>query len=431
MYDAVLLLRVPQMTQAAGELGRALARVGGHMEWATVPTGANAILTDRDYVTIASFGALPDEVSYLVLLIYAPDEREDEVCDDWDTFVDSFGISQQPTQALEDLVDQWQLAQSGQDFRSNPCGEISVTGLPQDHATNFLRQSNAISVTVFSLDGQGSSIEQGSPAEQEEIPANDCRRIESVIAAMRDNREQFAADLLETAGITPEELFSGGVATGRDSSGPIGIGLARPRRVESQHGIRMSAASAAAWRRSITNILPRQREACQRRLAAAEEEARFHIDWYATTTWSAPAPAQSDDKVWAYQIDQMEDQYLWNTIIWLVRGCQQLYVQYVQHRGDMALALAAKTWLKAQPIFRALLHEAIKRELTFPKDVYRYLKEYVLSRDDVSVQPSSPWKDPGASYQAGQLEEFLDESIVPEESIEETIGKNLRDIKID
>lgn len=161
------------------------------------------------------------------------------------------------------------------------------------------------------------------------------------------------------------------------------------------------------------------------------EASRFHIDWYATVTWSSPAPEQADEESWTYQIDQMEDQHLWGTIIWLVRSCQQLYVQYVQHRGSGLLALEAKTWLRTQPAFRALLHEAITRELTFPRDVYRYLREYALSRDDDSVQPSSPWRDPGESYQTSQLEEFLDESIVPEESIEEAIGKNLRDIKID
>ncbi len=395
MYDAALLMRVPQMTQAAAELGRALARVGGHMEWTAVPAAVASVLTDRDLIAIASCGLLPPDVSYLVLLIYAPDEREDEVCEVWDIFVDSYGIAQQPTQAMEDLVDQWQLAHTGQEFTTNPCHEIDNSGLPQDHTTNFLRRDN-VTVTYQHVEAVADS-------------------------SRREDRDQLAENILAVAGQTPDEILNqlfGSMRAYMDRSS-----------TERPHD-EMSPASAAAWQRSVTNNLSRQQEAFYRR-CAAEEASRFHIDWYATSTWSAPAPEQADEETWTYQIDQMEDQHLWGTIIWLVRSCQQLYVQYVQHRGSGLLALESKTWLRTQPAFRALLHEAIERELTFPKDVYKYLREYVLAHGDDSVQLSSPWKDPGESYQAGQLEEFLGESIVPEESIEEACGKNLRDIKID
>jgi hypothetical protein len=548
MYDAALLMRVPQMTQAAGELGRALARVGGYMEWTAVPAAVESFLTDRDYIKIASWGALPTEVGYLVLLTYVPDAREDDICELWDVFVDAYGIAQQPTQVMEDLVDQWQEANHGQPFTLPAgCGEVTGDDLPMDNTTNFLHpiQQGTVAVNTFVLDSQGSGVEQvqmptadyaalemsiaemvsrqddvnradffefrtehqNLPHGETSVAAAEARAIRDAVDAEAEDEaaadraattmaelgaqlerqriEVLARSLLERSGVPVAEFVDGdgtlvtrvgdndGVSIEEFARSVLAAGgepgIMSPEAIreladgpddlvlnlddiDSQRATLaaifgragetsvapagrpsgMSAQADAAWRRTYSrNITPRrQREAFQRRQEEAERVSCFHIDWYATTTWSTPA-GQPGEEAWAYQIDQMEDQHLWSTIIWLVRNCSQLYIQYVEHRGDGALALESKTWLRTQPAFRALLHEAVGRELTFPKDVYKYLRDYVLGRGDESVQPSSPWKDPGAGYQTSQLEAFLDEPVVPEESIEDACGKNLRDIVID
>ncbi len=59
-----------------------------------------------------------------------------------------------------------------------------------------------------------------------------------------------------------------------------------------------------------------------------------------------------------------------------------------------------------------MLQEALRRRLTFPQEVFQYLKEYVLGRESQAVQVSQPWADPAAAYQNQELAGFLDEPIV-------------------
>lgn len=174
----------------------------------------------------------------------------------------------------------------------------------------------------------------------------------------------------------------------------------------------------------------RQREAAEARVAAAQDNI-FQIDWYNSTVWASPGP---NNQIVSWPINQMEDQHLWETINWLARNTVSLFQQYQPNaRITHTESLSAKHWLRVQPVFRALVQEAIRRRLTFPQDVYRYLRDYVLARGSDEIQPAVPWRDPEATYQQDELSSFLREEVDLPRPIDarREFGKEFRDIDLD
>ena len=93
-------------------------------------------------------------------------------------------------------------------------------------------------------------------------------------------------------------------------------------------------------------------------------------------------------------------------------------------------SLAAKHWLRVQPVFRALVQEAIRRRLTFPKDVYRYLHDYVVDRGSTEISQAVPWQDPELATSQQGLSDFLNEDVEVIDPIRD-FGKEFRDIQLD
>lgn len=164
-----------------------------------------------------------------------------------------------------------------------------------------------------------------------------------------------------------------------------------------------------------------QRLAAQRR-AQRVEENRFKIRWTNTGVWRVPG----EREVLEYPLCTMEDRHLWQTLNWMVRNAVALYNDYGTKQA-LPDALAAYMWLREQPLFRALLKEAIRRDFTFPEDVYRFLRQYVIDRSG-TLDGYQPWQDPAAAEQTTTLKPFLDEPLLPPEL---EFGKARRRIQID
>lgn len=142
------------------------------------------------------------------------------------------------------------------------------------------------------------------------------------------------------------------------------------------------------------------------------EEARliclaktFQIDWQAES-WKTPA-RNSQDPPWEYQITEMTDSHLWDTINWLVRNTTPLFELYVPCREQQQLPQTEiGSWLARQPLFRNLLFEAITRKLTFPADVFAYLTQHII-QENAPETIREPWRDPQLKNQSNDFESFM------------------------
>lgn len=148
-----------------------------------------------------------------------------------------------------------------------------------------------------------------------------------------------------------------------------------------------------------------------------EPPAPFPIDWYNADYWTTENGR--------YRIIEMEDQHLWETIIWCFRSVEPLYLSYSPLKAD-STALASRRWLASQSAFRSMLQEGLRRQLTFPKDVHVFVREYVLGKQD-ELTDYRPWKDPGVQELQADMQAFLTQPVV----IDDGYGKERRSIDID
>lgn len=138
----------------------------------------------------------------------------------------------------------------------------------------------------------------------------------------------------------------------------------------------------------------------QERLLRLENEVQ--INWEDENTWATRSPSGEQ---WVYQISTMEEQHLWTTICWAVRNATTLYRLYVPvHQRHTDPLLGSRRWLSQQPAFQALIRAAVDKRVTFPNDVFSYIRSYVVTSP---VHRSQPWKNPGAACQTEELRRSL------------------------
>ena len=173
----------------------------------------------------------------------------------------------------------------------------------------------------------------------------------------------------------------------------------------------------------------RQREAGAARAItragyAPEQVQSYRIAWESPDIWITPT--------YTYQINQMEDQHLWETLHWIMTNMHAIFQEYGVRRSDVPAALQAKHWLRNQTAFRSMIQEALRRGLTFQRDHFVYLRDYVVRHDPDRgevLQETQPWRNPAMAYQRDALAGFLNEpTSVPEP---EDYGKEFRSIDID
>ncbi len=156
-------------------------------------------------------------------------------------------------------------------------------------------------------------------------------------------------------------------------------------------------------RRQYGGAIPgRQRQRATRR----HEDIR--IDWDNAQEWRSRGVT--------YPIRSMRDDHLWHGINWIVRNVEYLFI----HAGGTAndknlMALSARVWLRDRILFRAMVREAVRRDMTFPPDVFQYLKRYVLDRSD-TIDGYEPWRDPECASEAEALRPLLEQPLRVQET---------------
>ncbi len=120
-------------------------------------------------------------------------------------------------------------------------------------------------------------------------------------------------------------------------------------------------------------------------------------------------------------IVSMPDQFLWETLCWMTRNRDALFGEEVKNNRvplPNNHSLAACLWLRDRPLYRVLLKESVRRALTFPPDVYRVFKDYVLDNKG-TLAGYLPWRDPNFAHEAEALKPFLTHPTVPEQEDKE------------
>lgn len=161
-------------------------------------------------------------------------------------------------------------------------------------------------------------------------------------------------------------------------------------------------------------VLGGQADAREASLTAARAN-RPAIDWGNTTRWRCQRPPRNIVPIAAMSDQQLADE-IDDTIAHVVR-IFQLYAEGVWQRepGESALS-QAKRWLAVQAAFRALVQEAVRRDVALYGASTAYVLEFVL----------------GASSNA-QLADFVNHPVrvVTEESVVDTFGRSGRALRLD
>jgi len=99
------------------------------------------------------------------------------------------------------------------------------------------------------------------------------------------------------------------------------------------------------------------------------------------------------------------------------------------------IGLTAKRWLAVQPSFRALVQEAIRKQVALSDIAYLYIKQYMLSADGQTgnVSRPQPWADTARLENQRDLQEFSTHAVVvtTEEMMVDKFGRKGRAISLD
>lgn len=204
------------------------------------------------------------------------------------------------------------------------------------------------------------------------------------------------------------------------------IAAARSRRIN-LHG-----ASVSSQRGGVPI---RQGDARADRLESLRQH-RVPIDWSRTDDWVF------FDAHFQYtgtcKIADLPQQTLYELVEYAVKTAATLFYLYAEEEwqhSEYAPGFAAKRWLGLQPLFRALVQEALRKNVAFSDAAYVYLRQFVLTA--VTNRPQSatltPWADEQRLAQQSDLREFLDHSaqVVTEEDTIRKFGRKGRAIQLD
>lgn len=152
---------------------------------------------------------------------------------------------------------------------------------------------------------------------------------------------------------------------------------------------------------------PAQRSGAARRASAAVRTTAMrhgNIDWDQIDTWRTASNQ-------AFNLNDLSDQEVWNAVLYCVRDRVALHVFYAS--GDDT-DVVPECWLRDRPLFQALVQHAVRRELTFPTDVFDYLRNFVLETVPDPGDEPPPWKNPAAAAEQEELRRQLAQRPLPQ-----------------
>lgn len=144
-----------------------------------------------------------------------------------------------------------------------------------------------------------------------------------------------------------------------------------------------------AGRGQIVGFEKRKRKADKQaalKLAAELAARAAGPDWYRTdASWK-----ELDGHT--IPIKDLQDRRLYDLIVWATRNLKQ---QHRTHAKPEDRSVIPRCWLRDRMLYRQLVHEAICRGMSFPKDVFCYLRDYLLNGQTISaIVGPEPWKNP-------------------------------------
>jgi len=160
------------------------------------------------------------------------------------------------------------------------------------------------------------------------------------------------------------------------------------------------------------------------------------IDWSNTSVWVFfDANFQHTGSC---RIAELQPQTLYEIVEYVVANGRTLFYLYAGEEWrhtEQVPGLAAKRWLGLQPLFRAVVQEAIRKNVAFSDVTYVYLRQFVVTAVNNKPQSATltPWADEQRRAQQSDLREFLDHSaqVVTEESMINRFGRKGRAIQLD
>lgn len=357
------------------------------------PVGIDYVRADADDLHIATqYGTLPQDVPIRVFLCYVAGECETShpIRQDWQAFVRMHGVKGHVSTTTAAVV---------ADLMRTLRRAVMDGPLLTDESINSYRlaQGRDPLMTVAPPDGMM----------DERIGATDVTW-RQVFEGLDPDVQVHVVDSRTGYRPTPTGTAAAGIEPTRENS------FLTYRRNRELHG----------------NMVTRRQQESAAARARDLQRSIWVIDWQATETWTCPGP-DGEPVHWVHS--QLEMKHLWDTICWCVTNVVNLFNQYHNQPGDTLRILAAKRWLSAQPAFRALVQEAIRRRMTFPKDVFQFLRNYLLPPETTEIAVSPPWADPAASYQNDALAAFADAPLQIPEEVNPLVefGRDFRDITID
>jgi alpha-amylase/alpha-mannosidase (GH57 family) len=99
------------------------------------------------------------------------------------------------------------------------------------------------------------------------------------------------------------------------------------------------------------------------------------------------------------------------------------------------MALLSKEWMATRTAFRALVQEAIKKQVAFSDTTYLFIKQFVVTavHRKMQLQGSKPWADETRRAQQSDLQEFTNQpvQVVTDAEMTKEFGRKGRAIRLD
>lgn len=131
------------------------------------------------------------------------------------------------------------------------------------------------------------------------------------------------------------------------------------------------------------------------RQPVAKSVPMFAYVWDSLDSWTSRDQATS--KPTTKLIEDLTDQELWNTLVWLIANVDELHELHCRTDTADANRLPAAFWLTSRISFNSLVLSAISREFTFMPTEAAFLRAYMQNMPDKSAfVEAKPWQRPFA-----------------------------------
>lgn len=191
----------------------------------------------------------------------------------------------------------------------------------------------------------------------------------------------------------------------------------------------------ATYRPGAVPVLGGQAAAIRDELTDARA-SRPDIPWDNSELWFMSTYMQGQPLV---RIADMTPEHIYHEIDIVVGGVIRIFQIHAGddwlHVDHEPIGLTAKRWLALQPMFRALVQEAMRKSVALSDQAYLFIRQFVLTagmRTEFVAKPQ-PWADTARLAQQTDIQSFVNHPvrIVTEQSVIEQFGRSARALRLD